>query len=479
MKVLVRDIIQKLQQPGITFADVRFTSDDNRSIYFQKGELRSVFTSSEAMSLGVRVLIDGCWGFAGTRSLDRASVDKTIQAAIRNARHGSKFRHQPVVWNTLEAIQQSYFYQPLEDPFLMDIQEMIAYFAKIAKSLVGNPQIVNSDVRAAFSRQYKVYANTEGTFTDSLVYDALPTMSVLASNGKNAYSRTFPGHMSAERGGFEVIRNLNLEMNAQRIVQEAIALLTAPAITEERADIIIGGGHLALQLHESVGHATEADRIFGMEISYAGKTFVKPSMLGNFRYGSEQVTIYSDSTDPKGLGYHIVDDDGVPGTKLDIIHKGILMNQQTSRELAPLLGLSPSSNNTATHGDNIPLIRMSNLCLAPGSGSLADLIRNTERGYFIDHTKCWSIDDNRYNFQFTTEIGWRIVDGELREIVKEPTYFGITPEFWGSCDHVCGVEDWKYHGTFHCGKGEPGQVMHLSHGVAPARFRNVVVNIKA
>ncbi|HPT73222.1 MAG TPA: TldD/PmbA family protein, partial [Candidatus Cloacimonadota bacterium] len=256
-------------------------------------------------------------------------------------------------------------------------------------------------------------------------------------------------------------------------------LTKAPTIEEERADIIIGGGHLALQLHESVGHATEADRIFGMEISYAGKTFIKPSMLGNFKYGSDIVNIFSDSLDPNGMGFHLVDDDGIQAKKVEIIKNGILVNQQTSREVAALLGLEPSSNNMATAGDNIPLIRMTNFCLSPGKGSLQDMIKSTEKGYLIDFTKAWSIDDNRYNFQFTTEIGWKIVNGEIKGIVKEPTYYGITPEFWGSCDMVCGPEEWGYQGTFHCGKGEPGQVMHLSHGVAPARFKNVVVNVKA
>jgi len=279
--------------------------------------------------------------------------------------------------------------------------------------------------------------------------------------------------------GFEKVYDIKMEDNAEKIISEAIQLLDAPRIQEERADIIIGGGHLALQLHESVGHATEADRIFGKEISYAGKTFIKPDMLGNFKYGSNIVNIYSDSTNKQGMGFHLVDDDGVPGRTIDIIKDGNLVNQQTSREIAPLLGFQASSNMMASFADDIPLIRMTNFCLAPEKGSLAELIKETEHGYYIDNTKTWSIDDNRNNFQFTTEIGWKIEKGELKGIVKEPTYFGITPEFWAACDRICGPEEWEMHGTFHCGKGEPGQAMHLSHGVAPARFKNIVVNVKA
>jgi TldD protein len=361
----------------------------------------------------------------------------------------------------------------------MSDEEITSYFGKIAGMLEGNEKIVNSYVMGQFQRQYKIYANTEGTFTDTLVYDTNPMMMVFSSNGKEMQTRTYPGHMNGRRGGFEVVYGYEFEKNTEKIVKEAIDLLDAPRIEEERADIIIGGSHLALQLHESAGHATEADRIFGMEISYAGKTFIKPKMLGNFKYGSEIVNIYSDSTDPRGMGYHLVDDEGVPGRKVDIVKDGILMDQQTSREIAPLLGVEASSNMLASFADDFPLIRMTNFCLAPGAGSLDEMIKSTEHGYFIDYTKTWSIDDNRNNFQFTTEIGYKIVNGEIVGIVKEPTYFGITPEFWNACDRICGPEEWLHFGTFNCGKGEPGQSMHLSHGVAPARFKNIVVNVKA
>jgi len=479
MKVLVNDIIQRLKLPEVTFADVRLTATDKQTIFYEKGELKHVSSTRDSISIGVRVLINGCWGFAGTRMLDKSSVNKMVQTAITNARHSSKFKKEKIQWKAQVPVTGSYFYKPQEDPFLMDEQEKISYIGNIAKMLVGNPQIVYSNTHVEFYRQYKVYANSEGTFVDTLVYDTLPAIYVLAAEGPQVYSRTYPGHMNGRRGGFEVVRNFKFEENAPKIIEEALALTKAPTIEEERSDIIIGSGHLALQLHESVGHATEADRIFGMEISYAGKTFIKPSMLGNFQYGSDIVTIFSDSLDPNGMGFHLVDDDGTPARKVDIVRNGILVNQQTSREVAALLGLEPSSNMLATAGDNIPLIRMTNFCLAPGSGSLKDMIKSTENGYLLDNTKTWSIDDNRYNFQFTTEIGWKIKNGEITGIVKEPTYYGITPEFWGSCDRICGPEEWGYHGTFHCGKGEPGQVMHLSHGVAPARFKNVVVNVKA
>ncbi len=480
MKKLVYDIIQKLHKREIQFGDVRFTSSDSQSIYFVRKDLKHISKSTDAEALGIRVLVDGCWGFAGTDVLDHSKIDSLITLAISNAKHSAKFRHTPVSFKAIKPTTGSYIFTPKEDPFAMEDEEKIAFFKNIADKLNTNVKIVQSTVAADFYRQYKIYANTEGTFVDSLVYDTMPSMSVVAVDDKGMQMRTWPGHMSTRRGGFEVVREAKLEENIDRIVKEVIDLLDAPTIEEEKADLIIGGGHLALQLHESVGHATEADRIYGMEISYAGKTFIKPSMLGNFKYGSDVVNIYSDSTDPRGIGYHLVDDEGVPGRRVDIIKNGILMDQQTSREIAPQLGVEASSNMMASFADDFPLVRMTNFCLAPGNaGSLEDLIKNTEKGYLVDFTKTWSIDDNRNNFQFTTEIGYKIVDGEIVGIVKEPTYFGITPEFWASCDAVCSESEWNFHGTSYCGKGEPGQAMHLSHGVAPARFKNIVCNVKA
>jgi TldD protein len=357
-------------------------------------------------------------------------------------------------------------------------EEKIDFLGRLATRIKPQGKIVHSIVMAQFQKQQRYYLNSEGTWSHTTFYNTLPMMEVIASDGNQIQSRTWPGHMSAGRGGFELFHRQAFEANCDRIIKEATDLLSAPVITEDRADIIIGAGHLALQLHESVGHATEADRIFGMEISYAGKTFIKPAMLGKFQYGSPQVNIYSDSTDPRGMGFHPVDDEGVPGRRVDIIKDGILVNQQTSRHIAHMLGLEPSSNMKASFADDFPLVRMTNFCLAPGSGSLEQLIQDTEHGYLLDFTKTWSIDDNRNNFQFTTEIGYKIENGRITGIVKEPTYFGITQDFWNACDRVCGEEEWGFHGTFSCGKGEPGQAMLLSHGVAPARFKNINVSVK-
>ncbi|MDD2210388.1 MAG: TldD/PmbA family protein [Candidatus Cloacimonetes bacterium] len=478
MEQKIKNIIAKLQSPDITYADVRITFTDFEDITFINGNLRNYSSSKESPALGIRVLMDGCFGFAGSRDLSERSIENMIKRAKLNATQGAKFLKERVSFPALMPTIAEYFHQPQIDPFKMPKQEKIDFLQKLADAIKPQGKIVHSYVSAEFECQEKYYANTEGSYSHTKVINTLPVMDVIAADGGQIQSRTWPGHMSAGRAGFELFNDQKFMQNTERIKKEAIDLLTAPVITEDRADIIIGGGHLALQLHESVGHATEADRIFGQEISYAGKTFVKPSMLGIFKYGSDILNIYSDSTDPRGMGYHPLDDEGVPGKKVDIIKDGILRDQQSSRHIAHKLGLQPSSNMKAAFADDFPLVRMTNLCIAPGKGNLNDLIQNTEHGYYLDFTKTWSIDDNRNNFQFTTEIGYKIKNGEIIGIVKEPTYFGITPQFWNACDAICGEEEWAYHSTFHCGKGEPGQIMRLSHGVAPARFKQINVSVK-
>lgn len=478
MEQKIKNLISRLSAPDVDFADIRITFTDDESIYFENGNLRGYGSSMGSPAIGIRVLINGCWGFAGSKDLSDATIDRLIKTARGNAMQGSKFQKEAVSFPALDPTVAEYHHTPEINPFTMPKAEKLDFLSQLATAIKPAGKIVHSYVEAEFNRQERYYANTEGSYSYSTVFNTLPLMSVIAADSGQIQSRTWPGHMSAGRAGFELFYAQKFQENTERIIKEATDLLKAPVITDGRADIIIGGGHLALQLHESVGHATEADRIFGQEISYAGKTFIKPWMLGKFQYGSEILNIYSDSTDPRGMGYHPLDDEGVPGKRVEIIKNGILMDQQTSRHIAHKLGLEPSSNMLASYGDDFPLVRMTNLCIAPGQGSLDELIAKTEYGYLLDFTKTWSIDDNRNNFQFTTEIGYKIESGRITGIVKEPTYYGLTPEFWNACDAICGEEEWEYHSTFHCGKGEPGQVMKLSHGVAPARFKNINVSVK-
>jgi TldD protein len=232
-----------------------------------------------------------------------------------------------------------------------------------------------------------------------------------------------------------------------------------------------------LQVHESVGHPTELDRVYGTEASYAGTSFLKPHDLGSLRYGSELMNITADPTTPGGLGSFAFDDEGVPAELTPVVEAGLLTGFLTSRETAALIGTGNGGSMRADGWNRMPLVRMTNLHLEPGEGTLEDLLADVDDGVYMETNRSWSIDDKRLNFQFGTQIAWEIKRGKLGRMLRDATYTGITPQFWGSLDAVAGRESWRLYGLTNCGKGQPGQSAHVSHGAAPARFRNVQVGV--
>jgi len=276
--------------------------------------------------------------------------------------------------------------------------------------------------------------------------------------------------------GWELVEVLNLPSEAERVAREAAGLLSAPHFPKGKFDIILEGSQAALQLHESCGHPIELDRVLGTEASYAGTSFLTPDKLNtNFRYGSEAVNITADATLEGGLGSFAYDDEGVPGQCTQIVKDGIFCGYLTSRETAPVIGQASQGAMRADGWSNTPLIRMTNINLLPGDWTLEEIIADTDYGFLLCTNTSWSIDDRRLNFQFGTEVAFEIVKGELGQMYRNPTYNGITPEFWASCDAISGKApgEWRIWGVPNCGKGEPMQTARVGHGVAPARFRSV------
>jgi Predicted Zn-dependent proteases and their inactivated homologs len=271
---------------------------------------------------------------------------------------------------------------------------------------------------------------------------------------------------------------MDLAGNAQRIAEEAVALLDAPQCPSGEMTLVVDASQVALQVHESCGHPIELDRVLGYEASFAGTSFLTLDKLGKLQYGSEKVNIDADATAPGGLGTFGWDDEGVPAQSVPIISSGRFVNYLTSRETAPIVRQDSMGSCRASGWDRIPLIRMTNINLRPGdAGTLDDLIADTRDGIFLSTNKSWSIDDRRLNFQFGTQAGWLIRNGKLTQMVRNPTYTGITPQFWGGCDAICSPSAYTLWGIPNCGKGEPIQTGHVGHGAAPARFRGVQVGV--
>lgn len=323
----------------------------------------------------------------------------------------------------------------------------------------------------------KTFASTEGAYLTQHITECGGGLAGTAIENGQIQVRSYPNSFRGNFGtaGYEYIEEMDLAGNAHRVAEEVAELIKAPPCPAGRRTIIIDGPQLGLQVHESIGHAIELDRILGMEASYAGTSFVSPEMLGKFKYGADIVNVVADATVPGGLGSFGYDDEGVKAARTPIITRGTLVGLLTSRQTAQAIGQRSNGTMRADGSARIPLIRMTNINLEPGSGTLADLIADTKDGLLLSVNRSWSIDDRRVNFQFGTELAREIKNGKLGTMYQNPTYTGITPEFWGSCDAICGPGEWHMWGTPNCGKGEPSQTAHVGHGTAPARFRNVQV----
>jgi TldD protein len=318
-------------------------------------------------------------------------------------------------------------------------------------------------------RNNKVFASTEGSYIEQELYNIGCHMEATAVREGEVQVRSYPSSLGGQWAseGYELVQRWDLPGNAERIAQEALALLDAEQCPSGVRDIVIDSSQMALQVHESCGHPVELDRAMGMEASFAGTSFMTLDKLGSLKYGSDIVNIVADATLPNGLGSFKYDDEGVPAQRFDVIREGIFQNYLMDRETATMLGRQSNGTSRADGWNRIPMIRMTNISLMPGSGTLEDLISEVDDGLYLCTNRSWSIDDKRLNFQF----------GKLGKMCRNATYTGSTPDFWNSCEHIGGQEAWVLWGVPNCGKGEPMQIGRVGHGAAPARFRNVRVGV--
>jgi len=327
----------------------------------------------------------------------------------------------------------------------------------------------------------KLFVSTEGAICEQRLTECGGGLAALAIGAEGGQRRSYPGSHSGSvaQAGWEHVIGLELAANAPRLAAEAAELLHAPLCPAGPMTVVLAGEQLGLQLHESVGHAVELDRVLGDEASYAGSSWVSPDGAGSLRYGSELMNVTADATLAGGLGSFRWDDEGVAAKRLPIVREGVLGGFLSSRESAAEIGQDSSGACMRAEGfARQPIVRMTNVSLDPGdAGTLEELIGTTERGIYIDTNRSWSIDSRRLHFQFAGEAAWEIVDGRLGRILRDPLYSGVTPELWASLDAVCSRQEWRLASVTDCGKGEPGQFAHVSHGCAPARFRDVRVGL--
>jgi TldD protein len=451
---------------GAAYADARAVVRRSQAVGTKNGRVETL-TDAETEGIGVRVLVGGAWGFACDR---RLSAEGAREAALRACAFAAAAgRNGGRSLAPLEPRSGSYR-TPLErDPFSVSLSDKVALCLNAENAMAHRDvKVVQASVRAMSER--KLFVSSDGAEIEQEIVECGGGIDAMAVGDGFFQIRSYPsqhGGVSAQ-AGWEYVEGLGLEREAPRVAEEAAALLQADECPATITTVVIDAEQMELQVHESVGHPTELDRVYGTEAAYAGTSFLKPDDLGSLRYGSEHMSITADSTTPGGLGTFAFDDEGVPAGREPIVAKGVLRGFLTSRETAARLG----------HGGG-GLVRMTNLHLEPGSGSLDELISEVDDGVFLQTNRSWSIDDKRLNFQFGTQIAWEIKRGKLGRMLRDATYTGVTPVFWGLLDRVAGPEEWRLHGLTSCGKGQPGQSAHVSHGASPARFRNVQVGVKA
>jgi len=487
LKELVELALDTAQARGATYADVRVVERQRQGINVKNGTVESL-DETEDRGLGVRVVAEGAWGFASSAVMGKAEIEQAAALAVEIARASALTRREPVDIG-LPVTGMGTYRTPVQiDPFGVPVEDKIALMLKAdgAMRAVAGVKIARSTLVCL--RERKTFANTEGAFTEQEIIESGGGIVALAVGDGEVQQRSYPNSFGRDQRtvGWEYIQQVDFPGNAERVAGEAVALLTADPCPSAVTTIILGPTQLALQIHESCGHPTELDRVFGSEAAYAGTSFLTPDKLGTLRYGSPAVNLTADATIPGGLGTFGWDDEGVPAQRVALVRGGMFVGYLTSRETAVQLAQLRGQETTearsggamrASGWNRIPIVRMTNISIEPGEWSFDDLLADTDEGMYMEMNRSWSIDDKRLNFQFGTEIGYEIKSGKLGRMLKNCTYAGITPQFWGSCDAVCNREHWQVWGTPNCGKGQPAQVAHTGHGAAPARFRNIQVGV--
>ncbi|CAN5614083.1 TldD/PmbA family protein [soil metagenome] len=475
MRELLEAALDVATSTGASYADVRVVNTRSEALSV-RGDTVEALDLSDSAGYGVRVLADGAWGFAAAPTLDRRVAERAASRAVEVARASATARSEPVEL-VAEPVHRASWSTPVaKDPLAVSLEDKVGLFvaATEAMSRIEHVRVARGTMDVVRTQTW--FASSEGSLIDQTIFHTGAGIEATAVRDGEVQVRSYPGSFRGDygAGGYEIVEAMSLADNAERTAHEAVALLGAPECPSARTTVVLDGHQMMLQVHESVGHPTELDRVLGMEAAFAGTSFVDVGDVGSLRYGSDIVNITSDPTIAGGLGSYGFDDEGVEGQKVDLVRGGVLAGFQMSRETAAAAGRDRSNGTMRAEGwENFPLIRMTNVNLLPQSGSLDDLIADVDDGIFMATNKSWSIDDKRKNFQFGCEIAWEIRKGRLGRMLKDPRYTGITTEFWSSCDAIAGPDEWRVWGTPNCGKGQPGQTMRVGHGTAPARFRDV------
>jgi len=481
MKEIALWALETAKLRGASLAEARIVDERHRALATKNGRIGSA-ADSESLGIGIRVIAGGAFGFAATDDLSRDGVQGCTARAVDIAKASAAVQAQELRM-VAEPPAKAEWVSPCKiDPFSISIEKNLELLFAVDEELRRNKGVTLAETSMNFRRYEQWFVSTEGADIHQTVVSSGVGYAAHSYQGTEIQKRSYPTSFGGQyqTRGYELIEELKLLEHAPEIADQAVALHAADQCPEGTFDIILDSSQLGLQIHESIGHPIELDRVLGMEANFAGTSFLTLDKLRTLKYGSEIVNVVADATEAHGpgLGTFAYDDEGVAAQSTPIISNGLFTGYLSSRDTAPAIG-APRSGGClrAESWNRLPIVRMTNISILPGDNplTLEELIASTELGVLMETNRSWSIDDKRYNFQFGCEIGWEIVAGKRRRMLKNPSYSGITTEFWNSMDAICSRDEWTLWGIPNCGKGQPQQTMGTGHGAAPARFRDVSV----
>src|SRR5882762_1287946 len=468
------DLVHVASSRGATYADARTVEREHEAVSVKDGAVESV-TRTADRGLAFRVIHRGAWGFAATDRTDDFAIRGLVDEALRRAEASASVQRRTVTLAPIGAQRGDYRTPVQRDPFAVPLTERIDHLRAVDAASVG-PNITTRRSSVAAYRTRKHLVTSEGTDVSQEIVEAGAGLSVLAVKAGRKPAARYDSRL-VRQAGWEYVEHLDLVARARRYRDDAEATLDAPLAVEKPTTLVFAPEFLALLVHESCGHPTEADRVLEHEVAFAGTTFMWPEDRGKLRYGSPHVSMTADATVPGGMGTFGWDDDGVPAMRTKLVDKGIFTGYLTSRETAGALGVPVAIGSARAEGwQHFPIVRMVNVSLDPGATRYSDLLRGVESGLLMEAPASYSLDDKRQNFHFSTQSARVIRNGQLEGYVRGVAFQSLTPDFWGRCDLV--ADDWELHGFLSCAKGEPLQLMRVGHGAAHARFRDVPIEVR-
>jgi len=470
--------LDRCRSNGVEYADVRIERIEDENLSVSNGTIEPI-ERTVSYGIGIRVIKNGAWGFAATDDMSEESISAKAKLAAGIALASAMVNKEPVKLAPAKALQGEYVSPHQIDPFTVPLDEKIEYLMDIDRAMAeaGGEDINSRNCFASFRRRHKYFVSTIGSaLSQKLIHTGAGLSVGMAKGHRERYERSFPTSSGQfESKGYELLEELKMREAIPRLVEEVKMLMKAEPCPVKETTLLLSGDQVSLQMHESIGHALELDRVFGAERNFSGTSFATPENLNTLKYASDIVSVISDPTAPHGLASYAYDDEGIETYPADLIREGMLVNYLSSRETAARIGLNSTGAMRANSWANVPIVRITNINIEPGDKSFEQLLAEIDEGIYMDTVKSWSIDDERRYFQFGCEIGWLIEGGKLTTPIKNPTYTGCTTDFWNKCSGIADKNSYRIWGTPNCGKGQPGQNARTAQGASPARFDNIEI----